>query len=93
MSDIKKPVRTHTFNGKKHKIYIRPVDGLCLNSEKGERDYELYIFYSLREKNGLITALHEALHASDFNMQEEKVERISREIGTFLWRLGYRWRL
>jgi hypothetical protein len=87
-----KPVRTHTFNGKSHRIIVRPLDGLCVNSEKDERDHELYILTSLKDKNGLITALHEAMHASDFKASEKKVDRMSKEIGTFLWRIGYRWR-
>lgn len=85
-------VKTHTFDGKKHRIYIGPVEGICFQSDQKEKDYEIFLLSPLKEKNGLITALHEALHASDFNMKEEKVERISKEIGRFLWRIGYRWR-
>ncbi len=87
-----RPVRTHTFNGKKHLIHAGPVDGICFQSNKKEKNYELFLLHPLSEKNGLITALHEALHASDFNMNEEKVDRMSDEIGRFLWRIGYRWR-
>ena len=85
-------IRTHSFNGKRYRIFAGPVDGLCFRSDKKEKDYELYLLYPLREKNGFITALHEAIHAFDFNMPEEKVDRMSKEIGTFLWRIGYRWR-
>jgi len=85
-----KPVKTHTFNGTKFRIYIRPpVDGLC---DQYPKEMALYVFQPLRSKEGLITAIHEALHAENPNMQEESVERIGREIGTFLWRLGYRWK-
>ena len=87
-----RPLRTHSFNGKNFKIIVGPVDGLCIQSDKKENSYEIFIMYPLSEKNGLITAIHEALHASDYGMSEEKVDRMSTEIGNFLWRMGYRWR-
>jgi hypothetical protein len=90
MKADKKPVRTHTFNGVRYRIIVKSLDGMCVNSSKGEDDHELYIF-DIRDKDGLITAIHEAMHASDFNMSEKKVDRMSKEIGRFLWRLGFRW--
>jgi hypothetical protein len=85
-----KPVLTHTFNGRKYKITIRPpLDGMC-SQYNNER--ELIIMESLRTKNGLITAIHESLHAENWIAKEDTVDRVSREIGTFLWRIGYRWR-
>jgi hypothetical protein len=47
---------------------------------------------SLKTKNGLVTAIHEALHAENWSKDEDTVDRVSKEIGTFLWRLGYRWK-
>ena len=52
---------------------------------------ELVIMESLRKKNGLITAIHEAMHALNWKASEEKVDKDSKELGTFLWRLGFRW--
>jgi hypothetical protein len=84
-----KPVKTHTFNGRRYKIVVKPpLDGLC-SQYKNER--ELIIMESLRTKNGLITALHEGLHAENWAAKEEVVDRVSKELGTFLWRLGFRW--
>ena len=83
-------VRTHTFNGRKYNIIIHPpIDGMC-TQYKPER--ELWIMESLRTKNGLVTALHEALHAERWTADEATVDRVSKEIGDFLWRLGYRWK-
>ena len=84
-----KPVRSHSFNGRKYQIIVTPpLDGLC-STYKPER--ELYLFESLKTKNGLITAIHEGLHASAWSASEEKVDQTSRDIGGFLWRLGFRW--
>ena len=83
-------VRTHKFNGRRYKIYVHPpVDGQC-TTYKVER--ELWIMAHPRTKNGLVTALHESLHAENWAASEEVVDRVSREIGDFLWRLGYRWK-
>lgn len=85
-----KPVRTHTFNGRRYKIYVRPApDGFC---DKSPKHLELYIFCSLKTKDGLITAIHEALHAENHYAQEDAVDRTSKEVGNFLWRLGFRWK-
>ena len=84
-----KPVKTHTFNGRKYKIIVSPpLDGQC-TTYKSER--ELWIMESLKTRNGLITAIHESLHAENWAAKEETVVRVSSEIGDFLWRLGYRW--
>ena len=81
-------IKTHTFNGRKYKIYIEAVDGVTDTYKLDDR--YLSIFADLKTKRGLITALHEALHAENWAKGEEPIERVSREIGTFLWRLGYR---
>jgi hypothetical protein len=50
----------------------------------------LQILVPLKTRKGLITALHETLHAEDWVKSEKVVDRVSKEIGNFLWRLGYR---
>ena len=83
-------VKTHTFNGHKYKIHLMPFifDGLTDIDEKVE--YNMFVFANLKTRNGLITLIHEALHASKWKATEEEVERTAKEIGDFLWRLGYR---
>lgn len=41
-------------------------------------------------KDGLINLLHECCHAENWNLSEARCDLIAIDIGTFLWRLGYR---
>ena len=83
-------VKTHTFNGRRYKIDIDKIDGYCEQYVINENSRSLVILADLKTRKGLITAIHEALHASDWRQSEEAVDRVSKEIGSFLWRLGYR---
>ena len=81
-------VRTATFNGRQYKIFLRePVHGTCAVYAL-ERSIE--IFTPLDAQNGLITLIHESLHASNWAKSEGVVDRTSKDIGRLLWRLGYR---
>jgi len=82
-------VRTHRFNGRLYKIDIGEIDGFC-DQYKEDGSREIFIGVDLNTKNGLITAIHEALHASRWSETENVVDRVSTDIGGFLWRLGYR---
>ena len=84
-----RPVKTHTFNKVKYDIDMcGPIDGSC--------DYPRSSRPSMRitakpfTKNELITILHECGHAEDWSKSEEIIDRIAAEMGTFMWRLGYR---
>jgi len=81
-------VKTHTFNGRTYKIKIDEIDGDCDTYALNER--YLCVFADMNTRNGLISAIHEALHAENWVASEDAVDRMSKEIGTFLWRLGYR---
>ena len=83
------PVKTHKFNSRIYKIDIDVLDGL-VDQYTLHNDRTLRILTSLKTKKGLITVIHEALHAENWAATEEVVDRVSREIGSFLWRLGYR---
>ena len=80
-------MRTHTFNGVRYLICTDRLKGICIPPGS---QAELDIACDLRTKQGLITAIHEALHGENYNWSEKYVERMGREIGTFLWRLGFR---
>ena len=82
-------VRTHTFNGKKYKIEIFP-DGLDGVADTKEKLPSMVIARDPNTKNGLITIIHEAMHCGNWDKHEETIDRTSKEIGTLLWRLGYR---
>ncbi len=80
-------VKTATFNGERYLIAVGEYDGMC---DVGKKERELVILANLDTRNGLITAIHEALHACDWSAREDKVDSVSKDIGRFLWRLGYR---
>ena len=84
-----KPVKTHTFNKVRYDIDIcGPIDGSC--------DYRIGNRPSIRittepyTKQELIAILHECGHAEDWSKAEDIIDRIAMEVGTFLWRLGFR---
>jgi len=81
-------VKTHTFNGRKYKIDIDSIDGNCDQYACNER--YLSIYADLKTQTGLITAVHESLHACNWAKTEDIVDNVSKDIGRFLWRLGYR---
>lgn len=84
-----KPVRTHTFNGTKYDIDLcGPIDGVC-DGPVGERP-SIRITTEPETRNELISLIHEGLHAEGWAVTESVVDRVSSEIGTFLWRLGFR---
>jgi len=82
-------IKTHTFNGTRYCVEVKPdgIDGCC--DTPSNRRW-LYILVPLNTQRGLITAIHEAMHACEPRKSEESVDRISKDIGRLLWRLGYR---
>lgn len=81
-------VRTHSFNGIKYDIcFCDGIDGRC---EIPEGKPELTIGCRINTQRGLITLIHEAMHAGNWDKHEETVDRSSKEIGRLLWRLGWR---
>ena len=80
-------VKTHSFNGRRYKITVYSFNGMC---DTYNKEREIVILADLQTRNGLVTAIHEALHASSWTASENNVDRTSTEIGRFLWRLGYR---
>ena len=78
------------FNGRKYTIYMpgHRVDGMT--DTYGLDDRMLMCVAKTKTRNELITLIHESLHAENWAATEEVVERVSSEIGNFLWRLGYR---
>ena len=85
-----KEVQIHTFCGKRFHIHLGELHGLCICCEEEEHERELFLMEDLATREGLITAIHEAMHACDFNRQEITVNQEALDIGNFLWRLGFR---
>ena len=84
--------KTFKFNGRKHNIYIYPdgFDGLCDQYKVKNNERDIIIATDPATKNGLITLIHEPLHAENWRASEKSVDRTSKEIGAFLWAMGYR---
>lgn len=86
---MKRKVRTHTFNGVKYHLMIGEFDGLT--DTRGKRkDWWLAVNCDLNTQKGIVSVIHETLHASFGEMREDTVDRASKDIGRLLWRLGYR---
>ena len=92
-------VKTHKFNGTKYYIGVdEPYVGWCDKPKKP--DISEYPAIRLPSglpcgnkrgaKIGLITLLHECLHAENWDKSERNIDKVSTEIGTLLWRLNYR---
>lgn len=92
-------VRTHKFNGVRYYISVdEPYVGWCDKPRKpDQKEYPairlpngLPCEDEKNAKTGLITVIHECLHAENWEPSEKVVDRCSVEIGNLLWRLGYR---
>ena len=83
-------VHTATFTGVRYDIDIDPnLGGYCDRPDKKGRPC-LTVITPLNTKKGLIHLIHECLHASQYFKDHAIIERTSTEIGTLMWRLGYR---
>lgn len=77
----------HIFNGVPYKVVAdRDMLGLTLTGLRNS----VILWTDLRKKLGLQIALHEGLHAEFPALPEHVVEIAGREIGEYLWKLGYR---
>lgn len=94
-----KKVKTHRFNGVRYHIGIdEPYIGWCDRPRKPDAaEYPaIRLPNGLAKGNarcarqGLISLIHECLHAENWDKSERIVDRCSCEIGSLLWRLGYR---
>ena len=83
-------VKTHTFNKRRYKIVeTGRLDGFTDVGPKPQ-GRELFNCAKKDTQNELITWIHEAMHACEWNKTEKVVDRTSKDIGRLLWRLGYR---
>ena len=85
-----KPVKSATFNGVKYVVDIDPIDGCCSPPKPSDRKPVMRICRPLNTQAGLITVIHEAMHACHYAKHEATIARASIEIGRLLWRLGFR---
>lgn len=92
-------VKTHKFAGKKFYIGVdEPYIGWC--DKPGQPDPAEYPAIRLPNglpfgekqgaKEGLITLIHECLHAEIWSKSENEIDRVAMDVGGLLWRLGFR---
>lgn len=90
---MRKP-KTFVFkrtNGKRYRLDIwEGFDGLC-----DPPDGRIIPAISLPkplgdDKRSLELLIHEALHAINFDMTEEKVDAAATDVARLLWKVGYR---
>ena len=84
-------VRTHIFNGVRYNIHFYPpLIGACDFPRQKDATPDIDIMCNSGSKEELIAIIHESLHAENYSTNEEIIDRISKEIGSFLWRLNFR---
>ena len=94
---MSKPIRTHVFKGKKYKIKFVPNSIMAKTNADADCDHPnskhkviRLVKNGLSEKRALEIAIHEAIHACFWLLDDEGVETASEDIASFLWRMGYR---
>ncbi len=89
--------RILTIGGKRwrfrwHRFGRGDADGACDPPDRTHK--EIRIRNSLnrpeRQRRLMVVAIHEALHASHFGLDEEVVRQAAEDIEELLWKLGYR---
>lgn len=63
-------------------------DGLC--DPPTDKNPAIRLHRSLKGIELLRVAIHESLHAANWDLSEEAVDETSTDIGNLLWALGYR---
>ncbi len=91
-------VKSHVFRGKRYKIlHVPPSILRDKNKRKFKADCDhpetkgkkIRISKKLKGLILLDTYIHEACHASAFNLSENLVNEMARDIAKFLTRIGY----
>ncbi len=93
-----KPVRSATFRGKRFRVlwHIPPRHKTARNDTHGvceppdQKGKSICIQIGGGGLDDLDTHIHEALHASLWDLDEFAVAEIATDIARFLWRCGYR---
>jgi len=86
----------HKFRNVTYKIDVKtPFGGICDAPDIVARLKNLpgiHISEDIHEEAGLIALIHEGLHASNWNKSETDVFKTAEDIGSLLWKLGFRLR-
>jgi hypothetical protein len=87
---VKKPVRTHSFNGVVYDVVIEALEGFCDKPNMANTPTLVIPHDPSDTLKFLDTVIHEALHAACPAWSEERVARTATDIARLLWRLGFR---
>ena len=79
----------HKFNGIVYDIDPVEAEAYCVSPNGGVPQI-LFAGGIKSTKASLITQVHEALHACKWGMPEDDVDRAASDIGSFLWKIGWR---
>jgi hypothetical protein len=81
----------HRFRGVEYEVFTTgEVDGVCTAPSPDNKPV-IVIAAPLDKKRGMEVAIHEALHALNFDKQEANVDRTAKGLASFLWKLGFRY--
>ncbi len=84
-----KPVKTHTFRGRRVKIEFGEFDGLCESPRDTDPTPTIRILPDINTLRGMETLLHECLHICQWAKSEEVVDGTAHDIARLFRRLGY----
>lgn len=106
MTYIPHKVKKALFKGKKYNIEWKTIPdetvivgkkkikvkiyGLCDSPKESEEERKITISPQQSEKDLLITCIDEGIHACNFSIRNDVVNRMSTSIGEFLWKIGFR---
>ena len=85
-----RPVKTHSFRGKRFTIDLDPDMAGCCDHPEGKGLPSIIVLSDMDTKQGLEHLIHESLHACRWSKHEEDVHETADDIARLLWRLGFR---
>ena len=82
-------IKTHKFNGRLYAIDFDDCVGICQPPDNSLPT--IYFPHGLdSSRKSLEIVIHEAIHACYFDMPEDRVDILARDLSIFLWKLKYR---
>ena len=76
------------LNSVDYKVYFEAFDGLCSPPLQIDREAEIQLPKGFKKDRYTMELLiHEMIHALDWNLPEEKVEIIGKDLSSALWRI------
>lgn len=86
-------VRKHKFNDKTYHIVWRKPrgnEGICSPPTQEPQSRSIFVNPRLNAKDFMEIILHEGMHAEQWYLDEDTVQRIALNLSDLLWKCGYR---